>query len=92
MNVFALRAAELTEDRPELAGAVEPLLKAREAIERQIADLDGKVLRLARAVLKRAKRASHIDTRASSYAIMRRASPYARRAEKPPILNRSWLE
>jgi transposase len=28
MNVFALRAAELTEDRPELAGAVEPLLKA----------------------------------------------------------------
>src|SRR6059058_565879 len=48
MNVFALRAAELTEDRPELAGAVEPLLKAREAIERQIADLDRKVLRLAR--------------------------------------------
>jgi transposase len=41
-------AAELTEDRPELAGAVEPLLKAREAIERQIADLDRKVLRLAR--------------------------------------------
>ena len=29
MNVFAVRAAELTEDRPELAGAVEPLLKAR---------------------------------------------------------------
>src|SRR3989475_6211592 len=48
MNVFAVRAAELTEDRPELAGAVEPLLKAREAIERQIADLDRKVPRLAR--------------------------------------------
>ena len=48
MNVFAVRAAELAEDRPELAGAVEPLLKAREAIERQIADLDRKVLRLAR--------------------------------------------
>src|SRR5437660_1924673 len=48
MNVFALRAAELTEDRPELAGAVEPLLKPREAIERQIADLDRQVLRLAR--------------------------------------------
>jgi transposase len=48
MNVFAVRATELTEDRPELAGAVEPLLKAREAIERQIADLDRKVLRLAR--------------------------------------------
>jgi len=28
MNVFAVRAAELTEDRPELAAAVEPLLKA----------------------------------------------------------------
>jgi transposase len=48
MNVFAVRAAELTEDRPELAAAVEPLLKAREAIERQIADLDRKVLGLAR--------------------------------------------
>src|SRR6266700_7510788 len=48
MNVFAVRAAELTEERPELAGAVEPLLKAREAIERQIAELDRKVLRLAR--------------------------------------------
>ena len=48
MNVFAVRAAELTEDRPELAAAVEPLLKAREAIERQIADLDRKVMRLAR--------------------------------------------
>src|SRR5436190_465795 len=48
MNVFAVCAAELTEARPELAAAVEPLLKAREAIERQIADLDRKVLRLAR--------------------------------------------
>jgi transposase len=38
-----VRAAELTEDRSELAAAVEPLLKAREAIERQIADLDRKV-------------------------------------------------
>ena len=47
MNVFAVRAAELTEDRPELRPVV-PLLKAREAIERQIADLDRKVLRLAR--------------------------------------------
>src|SRR6516162_7661736 len=36
--------------RPELAGAVEPLLTAREAIERQIADLDRKVMRLARNV------------------------------------------
>ena len=48
MNVFAVRAAELAEARPELAAAVEPLLKAREAIGRQIADLDRKVMRLAR--------------------------------------------
>ena len=39
MNVFAVRAAELTEARPELAAAVDPLLKAREAVERQIANL-----------------------------------------------------
>ena len=48
MNVFAVRAAELTEARPAVAAAVEPLLKAREAVGRQIADLDRKVLRLAR--------------------------------------------
>jgi transposase len=48
MNVFAVRAAELIEDRPELAAAVGPLLKAREAIEQQIADFDRKVMRLAR--------------------------------------------
>ena len=48
MNVFARRAAELLEDRPELAAAALPLLRAREAVEQQIADLDGKVLRLAR--------------------------------------------
>jgi hypothetical protein len=38
MKVFAVRAAELTRDRPELAAAVIP----------QIADLDRKVIRLAR--------------------------------------------
>ena len=48
MNVFAVRAAELIEDRPELAAAVIPLLNTREVIERQIADLDRKVIRLAR--------------------------------------------
>src|SRR5246500_158376 len=48
MNVFAARAAELIQDRPELTAAVVPLLKTREVIERQIADLDRKVLRLAR--------------------------------------------
>jgi transposase len=44
MKVFAARAAELAEARPELAAAVKPLLN----VERQIADLDRKVLRLAR--------------------------------------------
>lgn len=48
MNMFYLRAAQLTEDRPELAAAVRPLLKAREAIEQQIEDLNRKVMRLAR--------------------------------------------
>ena len=48
MNVFAVRAAELTENRPELAAAVVPLLSARAAIEQQIADLHRKVMRLAR--------------------------------------------
>src|SRR6476659_8692872 len=48
MNVFAIRAAELTDNRSELAAAVAPLLNARAAIEQQIADLDRKVMRLAR--------------------------------------------
>jgi transposase len=47
-NGFAARAAELSEDRPELVAVVAPLLKAREAIEKQIDDLDRKVLKLAR--------------------------------------------
>jgi Transposase IS116/IS110/IS902 family len=48
MNVFATRAMELTEARPELGAAVEPLLKSREAVGQQIADLDRKVMQLAR--------------------------------------------
>jgi transposase len=48
MNVFALRAAELTANQPELAVAVTPLLTARVAIEQQVADLDRKVMKLAR--------------------------------------------
>ena len=48
MNVFAVRAGELIQDRPELAAAAAPLLKTREVIERQIADLDRKVMRMAR--------------------------------------------
>src|SRR5207244_4838180 len=47
MNVFSVRAVELAEARPELAAAVEPLLKAREAVGQQIADLDRKVIGLA---------------------------------------------
>ena len=43
-----VRAEELIEDRPELVAAVRPLLEARKAIERQIGDLDRKVLKLAR--------------------------------------------
>ena len=49
MNTFTLRAQDLLDDRPELAAAVEPLLRGREAIGRQIVDLDRKVRRLARA-------------------------------------------
>jgi transposase len=48
MNVFSLRTLELIKDRPELAAAVAPLFKARQAIEQQIADLDRKVMHLAR--------------------------------------------
>jgi transposase len=48
MNVFSVRAEELIADRPELTAAVEPLLTARQTIGQQIADLDGKVRRLAR--------------------------------------------
>ena len=48
MNVFVVRATELIEDRPELVAAVEPLLKVREGVEKQITDLDRKVMRLAR--------------------------------------------
>ena len=47
-NVFAVRAAELIENRPELIAAVRPLLEARKAIEQQVDDLDCKVHKLAR--------------------------------------------
>ena len=48
LNVFAVRAEELIEGRPELMAAVRPLLAARHAIEQQVDDLDHKVMRLAR--------------------------------------------
>jgi len=47
-NVFAVRAEELIENRPELIAAVRPLLEARKAIEQQVGELDRKVLKLAR--------------------------------------------
>ena len=48
MSTFKARAEELIEDKPALIAVVEPLLIAREAIAQQIADLDRKVMRLAR--------------------------------------------
>jgi len=48
MSTFKARAEELIEDKPALTAVVEPLLIAREAIAQQIADLDRKVMRLAR--------------------------------------------
>ena len=48
MTTFTTRATELIEGRPELGVAIEPLLKAREALAGQIEGLDRKVLRLAR--------------------------------------------
>jgi transposase len=44
-NVFATRAEELIEDRPELIAVIGPLLKA---IEQRTDDLDRQVLKLAR--------------------------------------------
>ncbi|MCC8973057.1 hypothetical protein [Bradyrhizobium brasilense] len=49
MDMFAVRAAQLAEDRSEPFAAVDPLLNGtREAVEQQVVDLDRKVLRLAR--------------------------------------------
>ena len=48
MNTFKARTQELIEDKPTLIAVVEPLLIAREAVAQQIADLDRKVMRLAR--------------------------------------------
>ena len=48
MNTFTAKAIELIDGVPALAAAVEPLIKAREAIARQIDGLDRKFLRLAR--------------------------------------------
>src|SRR6202045_733435 len=47
-NVFAVRAEELVEGRPELIAAIRPLLEALNAVERQVSELDRKVMKLAR--------------------------------------------
>ena len=47
-NVFAVRAEELIEGRPELVAAIRPLLEARSAVEQQVSELDRKVMKLAR--------------------------------------------
>ena len=47
-KIDTARAEELIENRPELIAAVGPLLAASKAIERQVGDLDRKVLKLAR--------------------------------------------
>ena len=47
-NVFAMRAEELIEGRPELIAAIRPLLEARNAVGQQVSELDRKVMKLAR--------------------------------------------
>ncbi len=47
-NPFTVRAKELIDGNPALVASVEPLLEARETIIHQIADLDRKMLHLAR--------------------------------------------
>ena len=47
-NVFAVRAEELIEGRPELIAAIRPLLEARNAVEQQVSELDRKIMKLAR--------------------------------------------
>ena len=47
-NVFAVRAEELIEGRPELIAAIRPLLEARNAVEQRVSELDRRVMKLAR--------------------------------------------
>ena len=47
-NVFAVRAEELIEGRPELIAAIRPLLEARNAVEQQVSELNRKVMKLVR--------------------------------------------
>ena len=45
-NVFAVRAEELIEGRPELIAAIRPLLEARSAVEQRVSEPDRKVMKL----------------------------------------------
>lgn len=47
-NMFLERTKELINDKPALIAVVEPLLKIRDVVGQQIADLDRKIMRLAR--------------------------------------------
>src|SRR5579859_3871842 len=47
-NVFAVRAEDLIEGRPELIAAIRPLLEARNAVGQPVSELDRKVMKLAR--------------------------------------------
>lgn len=47
-KMFLERTKELINDKPALIAVVEPLLKARDVVGQQIADLDRKIMRLAR--------------------------------------------
>ena len=47
-KAFTVRAEELIAGHPDLTSAIEPLLAARDTVSRQIADLDRKVMALAR--------------------------------------------
>ena len=47
-NVFAVRAEELIEGRPELIATIRPRLEARNVVGQQVSELDRKVMKLAR--------------------------------------------
>jgi transposase len=53
-NVFAMRAEELIEGRPELIAAIRPLPEARNAVEQQVSELDwtGRISKCGDAMLR----------------------------------------
>jgi len=52
-NVFAVRAEELIEGRPELMSAIRPLLEARNAVGQQVSKPDRKVMKLVPGITSR---------------------------------------